>query len=91
MMSVQQKRAIIKTAKGTVFTATFRKADGSVREMNCRRGVTKHLKGGTSTIAHKQNLLGVFDMQKQAYRCINLDTLIKVKINGAVIDFQGAQ
>ena len=32
---------------GKIFTVTFIKKDLSTRIMNCRLGVTKHLKGGT--------------------------------------------
>jgi hypothetical protein len=33
---------------GKIVTVTFTKKDGSIRIMNCRLGVTKHLKGGSS-------------------------------------------
>lgn len=72
---------------GQVFTATFVKKDGSVRDMNCRLGVKKHLKGGESTTAHISNLLTVFDMQAAEYRCINLDTVTSVRINGNTVAF----
>ena len=86
-MRNDQKRKLLASTNGTVFTATFRKANGEMRTMNCRLGVKKHLKGGDSTTAHKDNLITVFDMQKGAYRCINLDTVVSAKINGAEINF----
>lgn len=59
-------------------TVTFIKADGSVRKMNCRMGVTKHLKGGKSTLdAFKY--VTVYDMAKAAYRAINRDTIVDIR------------
>ena len=84
-MNTEAKREMIKQfifaqcGNGQFFTATFVKKDGSVRDMNCRLGVTKHLKGGESTTAHKDNLLTVFDLQNKEYRCINLDTVTNIR------------
>lgn len=58
-------------------TVTFLKADGTVRKMNCRVGVTKHLKGGKSTL-DASKYVTVYDMQKAAYRAINRDTIIDI-------------
>lgn len=73
--------------KGQIFTVTFTKKDGSERVMNCRRGVTKHLAGGESTIAHCSNLLSVYDMQEADYRCFNMDTTKSVRVGGKTINF----
>lgn len=66
---------------GKFFSCEFLKKDGSVREMNCRAGVTVHLKGGEKTLT--PNYLCVYDVQAKGYRSINPDTVIKV--NGKVI------
>lgn len=58
-------------------TVTFVKADGTVRRMNCRMGVTKHLKGGKSTL-DAGKYVTVYDMTKAAYRAVNRDTIIAV-------------
>jgi hypothetical protein len=84
-MQNAQKRAIIQSTNGKFFTAVFRKKDGTLREMNCRLGVVKHLKGGENTKAHLDQYINVFDAQKGAYRTINLDTLISIKTGDAVI------
>jgi hypothetical protein len=78
---------ISKADPNHTFTVVFTKKDGSERKMNCRRGVTKYLKGGESTIAHKTNLLGVFDMQEGDYRCFNMDTTKEIRISGSVHHF----
>jgi hypothetical protein len=43
--------------------------------------VTKHLKGGESKLNADQYLT-VFDVQKEAYRAINKDTILSVKLAG---------
>jgi hypothetical protein len=65
-------------SNGKFVTVTFLKKDGTVRKMNCRMGVTKHLKGGESTLDADQYVT-VFDMAKGAYRAINRDTIIEIK------------
>ena len=69
--------------KGHVFSVVFLKKDGSIRKMLCRFGVKKHLKGGKLTFNPlERNLLVVFDMQKEAYRMINLETLMNINMIG---------
>lgn len=77
-----------KVNKGQIFSAQFVKKNGDIRDMVCRLGVIKHLKGGELKFdAKARNLLPVFDMQKKGYRMININTLIKLKINGEVYNF----
>lgn len=79
---------IKKTIGNKIFSVEFIKKDGTVREMTCRLGVTKHLKGGE--LKHDANALGhlvVFDMQKQAYRTINFNTLKRIKLEGKEYNF----
>lgn len=74
-----QSRALasrLEQANGFV-TVTFLKKDGSIRKMNCRMGVTKHLKGGKSTLDAGQYVT-VYDMTKAAYRAINRETILEV-------------
>lgn len=78
-------RSIIESSKGRFMTVSFTKKDGTPRKMNCRMGVTKHLKGGASTTAHKDNLVTVFDIEKNAYRSINLDTVTSISTGGTVL------
>lgn len=48
-----------------------------MREMVCRRGVKKHLRGGSLPYdAKANNLLPVFDMTLGEYRTVNLATLV---------------
>ena len=59
-------------------TVTFVKQNGELRTMNCRVGVTKHLKGGKNCV-NVEKYVTVYDMQSQGYRTINRDTIVDVK------------
>lgn len=84
-MTVQE--LINLTKNGNIFSVQFIKKDGTLRDMVCRLGVKKYLKGGELKFdAKSMGYLPVFDMQKQQYRMININTLIKAKINGVNYD-----
>ena len=69
--------------EGRIFTAYFRKKNGEMRTMNCRRGVKAHLSGGNLPYDPKAKLLlPVFDMQKEEYRMVNLASLVSFNIGG---------
>lgn len=66
---------------GRIFTSKFIKKDGTVRVMNCRIGVKRHLKGGKLRFDPvEKGLLTVFDMQKKGYRFINLNTMMYIQV-----------
>ena len=72
---------------GTFYVVFKKRTTGEIREMKCRTGVKKYLKGGTKKFDDKEkNLLTVFDMDKVAYRSIPLDAIIRVTINGTVYE-----
>jgi len=67
--------------EGRIFSVYFRKKDGTMRSMNCRRGVKKHLRGGDLPYdAKAKRLLPVFDLQVEGYRSVNLNTLVSFNI-----------
>ncbi len=69
--------------KGSIFSVVFLKKDGTLRKMLCRFGVKKHLKGGKLKFNPiERSLLVVFDMQKEGYRMINLETLMSINMKG---------
>jgi hypothetical protein len=72
------------TGKGEFFTVTFTKrTDGTIRTMNARLGVRKYLKGGELPYdAAEKELLPVFDVPKNAYRMIDLRSIISAKLGG---------
>lgn len=79
-----------------IFTAVFRKQDGSVRTMNARLKVAKYVKGTQPEVTAKrnatlaeQNMIGVYEMrgtsdriEEQNYRTLNLETLLGLNANG---------
>ena len=81
--------SIRKLADGTIFHVTFIKKDGTVRHMQCRTGVKKHLNPDSRGLSDKQkeakvvnNHLTVFDMTKLGYRNIPCDRVLEVKSKG---------
>ena len=74
----------IKGSNGKIFSAIFQKKDLSMRKMVCRLGVKKGVKGiGMSYNPVEKGLIGVFDMQKNEFRMINVKTLQSLKIDHA--------
>ena len=76
-------KAIMST-NGRIFSVKFIKKDGSERFMNCRLGVTKHLKGGQCTL-DKEKFIIVYDLVKKGYRAIDKETILSVTIDGETI------
>ena len=70
--------------EGRIFSLAFvKRTTGEVREMVCRRGVTAHLKGGPAAYnAAEKNLITVYDMQKNGYRSIPVENVLRVKRDG---------
>ena len=67
--------------EGRIFSVYFRKRNGEMREMRCKRRVTKHLRGGELPYSPKAKLLlPVFDMDIRDYRMVPLDRLISFNI-----------
>lgn len=83
-MKITLKQAIekIDNLNGQFFTVEFIKKDKTIRVMNCRKQVKKHLAGGSLKYdPAARGLLPVFDLHKQSYRMINFNTLISLSIN----------
>ena len=86
-MKTLEKKLLLDFLGNKIFTATFRKKDGSLRVMNCRLGVKKHLKGGQKSYNDDDfNYLTAFDLNKKAYRTININTLKQIKANRKKIE-----
>lgn len=76
---------IVTQSKGKFLTVVFYKKDGSIRSMNCRLGVTKHLKGGECTLDRSKFLI-VYDMVKKGYRAIDRESIVSVSVNGSIFN-----
>ena len=68
----------ILNSNGKIMTVKFVKKDGSLRVMNCRLGVTKHLKGGNSTL-NPDKFITVYDLKSEGYRAIDKESILDVK------------
>ena len=85
MKTIERKKILnlLTAKKNSIFSVVFLKKDGTIRKMLCRFGVKKHLKGGKLAFNPLERaLLVVFDMQKEAYRMINLETLMSINMKG---------
>lgn len=71
-------------SNGKFITVEFIKKDGSIRKLNGRTGVTKHLKGGKSTVDTSRFMV-IYDTVSSGYRCINKSTILSVSCNGLTI------
>ena len=64
-----------------IFSVEFIKKDGTIRQMNCRLGVIKHLQGGELGYdAARLNYVIVYDMQAKGYRTLNISNLLSLTI-----------
>jgi hypothetical protein len=86
-MTVREFRTTVGETK--IFSVDFIKKDGSLRTMIARLGVKKHLQGGTLKYnAEEKSLLPVFDMEKQAYRMVNVSTIQEIRYDGETIKLE---
>lgn len=79
--SKSKARDLIYKQNGRFFSAWFVKKNGKIRYMNCRTGVSKYLKGKKRLYSY-DHLLTVYDIQAKGYRTININTLLRLKIDG---------
>ena len=83
------EQMISNLANGTIYSVSFIKKDGTIRIMNARRGVKKGVKGvGMSYNPTEKDLVVVFDMQKEAFRMINAETILEIKAEKKVYTFK---
>lgn len=73
---------------GTFVGVTFVKADGTIRELNGRIGVKKHLKGGTKAFDDADyGLITIFDRDVKGYRSFKVERLKEIRAHGEVYTF----
>ena len=85
MTQITEKQAVAKifATGGRIFSALFTKKDGTLRDMTCRLHVSKYVNGtGRSFDPADYDLIGVFDMQNDGHRMINVKTLETLTISG---------
>jgi hypothetical protein len=69
---------------GKIFSVTFvKRTTGEIRQMVCRLGVKKHLKGGEKAFDDAEHrLLTVFDVVKKDYRSIACESITDIRLAG---------
>ena len=81
-LSRTKVKEVIDASKG-VYEVTFKKKDGTVREMLARQNVEHNLQGGVNKVVKPSNdYISTFDVDAFAYRTINLATVTELKVNG---------
>lgn len=78
---------LIDNSNGKIMTVTFVKQDGTVRDLNGRIKVTKHLKntGEHTNTVDRSKYIVMYDLKKKGYRSVNRETILAVKIDGVRI------
>ena len=78
-----QKEKIKKLVGNKIFTVVFEKKDGTLRKLNGRLKVTKHLKGGRKSYDDNDfNYITVYDVHKRGYRTVDCDKITSLKFGG---------
>jgi hypothetical protein len=74
-----------------IFSVTFvKRTNGEVRTLVGRKGVQKGVKGiGLAFDPLTKGLVGIFDMAKDAFRFINLETIISIRLEGNEYTIKG--
>lgn len=73
---------VLRSSNGKFFSVTFVKKDGTPRHLTGRTAVRKGVKGvGMSFDPKLHNLMTVFDVEKEDFRMINLDTVLEATVN----------
>jgi len=75
---------LLLSSVGRFVTVEFYKKDGSLRILNGRLGVTKHLKGGVSTL-DPDKYITIYDLVNKGYRAVNRSTIRSVTVDHAKV------
>ena len=81
-------QSVVQSTKGRFFGVTFVKADGTLRNMTCRTGVSKHTSGkGLKYSPKERGNVIVWDTSAKGYRTIKLDRLVSLRFGGKEVTF----
>jgi len=84
------KKALDKATDGKEFIVKFIKKDGSTRIMKCKFRIEKDIIGKREPdAALHSGLLTVWDVEKAAYRSININTMYEIQIGNVTLVKQG--
>lgn len=83
-------KALLSVSEGTFVGVTFRKADGSLRDLNGRLGVRKGTKGGKSNLDPNKHLC-IYDVKNEGFRAVSLSTLTSLRMRGFKYELEEAE
>lgn len=94
--SIEEKRKILDSAKGRIFSCKFVKKDGSVREMTAKAWMEKSFTYGSAnaranTVAARPEYYTAAEVASGEFRNINLSNMIEAKVNGICYNFTGEE
>ena len=82
-ITLEMAEKLIKSSNGEIFSVTFQKKDGTMRVLTGRLGVTEGLKGtGLAFDPSDYDMIPVYDIQKNAYRMVNINTITTIRTGG---------
>jgi hypothetical protein len=85
----EQLKYILKNSKGKIMTIAYRKKDGTLRTINTRTGVKKDITGkGLTYNPDDYGYVILWDLNKKAYRTVNLNTVTTLKGGGEIYKIQ---
>lgn len=83
-LSAQEFRTLL---GNKIASVDFIKKDGTHRTLNGRLEVVSHLRNGEDSTAHMPQYVNIYDVQKQAYRKVNLNTIQRIRAGGKEYTF----
>ena len=81
-------KQFINEASNKFMTVTFIKKDNTVRTINGRMNVKKHLRGGECRL-NRDKFLIIYSTADKGYRAINKDSILSVAVDGVIIQARG--
>lgn len=82
-------KALLNVSEGTFVGVTFRKKDGSLRDLNGRLGVRKGTKGGKSNLDANKHIV-LYDVKNEGFRAVSLSTMTQLRMRGFQYDMEEA-
>lgn len=91
-MSCEERRKILDSANGKVFSCTFMKKDGTVREIVAKKWMRKSFANGVeavgkNTVESRPEYYTCAEVSSGTFKNVNLNTLISAKVNGVLYKF----
>ena len=85
----EEAKKLILENRSSIFSVLFTKKDGSKRSMSARLSVKSKLKGGELRYNPADfNYIIAYDMIKNNYRTININTLERLRLNRQEYDIK---